>query len=326
MCITTLRPLTLLSLTLLLTRRMATESIYSDDGWRPISNEKLLSGSRRNFIKPEENELNSQTPWHSHSTSPDNTLSRGNFIKLVGASHKAGESLLPQREINANLESGDHNQSTLFYPNNNLDTNYDDDNTPIDNLTTRKAKKLYDSNDSAVENIIEKYNDKELLKLESKHTYAVTEDEDEQITNSNQRNIINEDNGYIYETPKSELSSNVLTNSFIKILSNYNIRSSDKLPNYSLSLRQNSRNSPKNDYTYFYIPIKVPLKYNNPNHLLVDPLLAVFLSNYGYYLPGNYGIQSNYRNIYGYGASNNIHNNKPFGSYKLFSDTDASHK
>ncbi|VVC90499.1 unnamed protein product, partial [Leptidea sinapis] len=272
---------------------MATESIYSDDGWRPISNEKLLSGSRRNFIKPEENELNSQTPWHSHSTSPDNTLSRGNFIKLVGASHKAGESLLPQREINANLESG--------------------------------AKKLYDSNDSAVENIIEKYHDKELLKLESKPTYAVTEDEDEQITNSNQRNIINEDNGYIYETPKSELSSNDLTNTFIKILSNYNIRSSDKLPNYSLSLRQNSRNSPKNDYTYFYIPIKVPLKYNNPNHLLVDPLLAVFLSNYGYYLPGNYGIQSNYRNIYGYGASNNIHNNKPFGSYKLFSDTDASH-
>lgn len=118
---------------------------------------------------------------------------------------------------------------------------------------------------------------------------------------------------------------NHLTKNLFSILAKYNIRTSDKLPNYAISLRQNSRNSDQ-DFIYMQVPIKLPLRYNSPDHLPLDSLLAVFLSNYGYYLPGLYGFQRNYNNLYGYLASNNIHNNQPFGAYKIFSDTDSFHK
>ncbi|CAG9579521.1 unnamed protein product [Danaus chrysippus] len=128
---------------------------------------------------------------------------------------------------------------------------------------------------------------------------------------------------YFYEPFKLKTStSNNFTSNLFSILANYNIRTSDKLPNYALSLRQNSRNSDNHDFIYVYVPIKIPLRYNNANHLPLDPLLAVFLSNYGHYIPGLYGYTRGFSNLYGNLASNNIHNNKPFGSYKLFSDTD----
>ncbi|CAH3996628.1 unnamed protein product [Pieris brassicae] len=146
----------------------------------------------------------------------------------------------------------------------------------------------------------------EIVDSNEKNTYEITED-----VAGEQSNIILEQYQPTEQNP---------TNDFLKILSNYNIRTSDKLPNYSLSLRQNSRQSPGKDFIYINVPVRIPLRYNSPDHLPVDPLIAVLLSNYGHYLPGYYGVHGNYQNLYGYSASNNIHNNKPFGSYKIYSD------
>lgn len=63
------------------------------------------------------------------------------------------------------------------------------------------------------------------------------------------------------------------------------------------------------------IPPK-PLHYNHPEHLTINPYIALLLSHYGKYVPvygSNYGL-------YAYNAVNNYHNNKPFGSYKVYED------
>ncbi|XP_063634669.1 uncharacterized protein LOC134805280 [Cydia splendana] len=114
---------------------------------------------------------------------------------------------------------------------------------------------------------------------------------------------------------------NAYTNKFDHLLSKYNIKNDDRLNNYARSmLRHKKMLYPSNVSP---VPL-IPIRYNSLNHLPVDPLLAVLLSNYGFYLHGFYGLQNNYKNLYGYSASNNIHNNKPFGSYKIYSDTDSS--
>ncbi|XP_063374473.1 uncharacterized protein LOC134662132 [Cydia amplana] len=121
---------------------------------------------------------------------------------------------------------------------------------------------------------------------------------------------------------------NEYTNKFDHLLSKYNIKNDDRLNNYARSmLRHKKMLYPSNESLYpsnaFPVSL-IPVRYNSLNHLPVDPLLAVLLSNYGFYLHGFYGLQNNYKNLYGYSASNNIHNNKPFGSYKIYSDTDSS--
>lgn len=142
--------------------------------------------------------------------------------------------------------------------------------------------------------------------------YEVTEDK----STTSENNYTSENEGYLHIPPTDENQN--LTSTFYKILSKYNINNEDKLQNYDLSLQRKVQNPMRSVYRD-----PLPYGYNNLNHLPVDPLLAVFLSNYGFYLPSLYGIRANYNNLYGYLASNNIHNNKPFGLYKVFSDTDS---
>lgn len=165
-----------------------------------------------------------------------------------------------------------------------------------------------------------------VIKSKPKHNYEVYEPKPEDDSLIKQDDLKTLDTkAYKYGIPIAETKQNNLTSKLFDILSKYNIRSGDKLPNYALSLRQNSRNSNSKDFIYIQVPIKIPFRYNSQNHYPIDPVLAVFLSNYGHYLPGLYGFQRSYHNLYGYLASNNIHNNNPSGSYKIFSDTDSSH-
>ncbi|CAH0723462.1 unnamed protein product, partial [Brenthis ino] len=286
----------------------------SDNGWRPMSNEKVAE--LRNFIKNPRN---------------------------VGFS--AHPDILERREIKIPNES---KQSTKEYgvifpywrEESKKNTDFDFIHKTAPNILelqsdlypkqiVRKAKKIDDtysqSNKNAIdEEDIKKLNNAELNIKSESNNYEVIEN----VRDDEKKEVeeIESTVGYVYEKPKAEAKEmNHLTKNLFSILANYNIRTSDKLPNYALSLRQNSRNSDQ-DFIYMQVPIKLPLRYNSPEHLPLDSLLAVFLSNYGYYLPGLYGFQRNYNNLYGYLASNNIHNNKPFGSYKIFSDTDSFHK
>lgn len=61
-----------------------------------------------------------------------------------------------------------------------------------------------------------------------------------------------------------------------------------------------------------------PVAYNTPEHLPPDPYVALLLSHYGRYIPRP-GISGH--GLYGYTAANNIHNTKPFGSYKIYEDS-----
>ena len=204
-----------------------------------------------------------------------------------------------------------------------ISNDFDQQAVSKDKQKIRKAKKIDEITLPKINsvNIIKSKSNQETTKISS--NYEVTEDTKEVDKQ-------NEDKetkfGYFYAKPKAEIKrreeKNNLTKNLFSILADYNIRTSDQLPNYAISLRQNSRNS-DHDYVYMQVPLRIPLSYNSLNHIPVDSLLAVFLSNYGQYLPGLYGFQRNYNNLYGYLASNNIHNNKPFGSYKIFSDTDT---
>lgn len=57
--------------------------------------------------------------------------------------------------------------------------------------------------------------------------------------------------------------------------------------------------------------------HNSPEHSPPDPYLALLLSHYGRYVPR----PGHYDGIYGYNAANNIHNTRPFGSYKIYDDS-----
>lgn len=154
----------------------------------------------------------------------------------------------------------------------------------------------------------------ELPKTKVKN-YEVTENDTEQDE------IKTAHDDYNYEPPK-----NIESNALFEILSKYNINKGDVLPNYGLSRKPKAQVLLKQNMVVTSKPIhNQVVRYNNLNHLPVDPILAVFLSNYGFYLQGMYGRHNRYHNLYGYLASNNIHNNRPFGFYKIFSDTDSSH-
>lgn len=57
--------------------------------------------------------------------------------------------------------------------------------------------------------------------------------------------------------------------------------------------------------------------HNSPEQPAADPFLALLLSHYGRYIPR----PGHYDGLYGYNAANNIHNTKPFGSYKIYDDS-----
>lgn len=61
-----------------------------------------------------------------------------------------------------------------------------------------------------------------------------------------------------------------------------------------------------------------PVAYNTPEHEPPNPYVALLLSHYGRYIPrpGIFG-----HGLYGYSAANNIHNTRPFGSYKIYDDS-----
>ncbi|KAJ8945977.1 hypothetical protein NQ318_017093 [Aromia moschata] len=65
--------------------------------------------------------------------------------------------------------------------------------------------------------------------------------------------------------------------------------------------------------TYLRLPTK-PATANHPDLVPINPYIALLLSHYGKYLPH----QGTGRGLYGYIASNNYHNNMPFGSYKVY--------
>lgn len=201
--------------------------------------------------------------------------------------------------------------------------------------SVRRSKKLADiDNNFLLNSILPKNNHEyknflkkdDIVKVEEKftendaHTYEVTESYTTE--DSEQEESVVKENGYEYKPP---IKQN-FTNDLIKHLSKYNTKNVDNLQNYALSRRPKAASLVTQDHPHKTLHFRVPIRYNSLNHLPGDPLLAVFLSNYGHYLQGQYGIQNNYNNLYGYLASNNIHNNRPFGFYKLFSDTDSSNK
>lgn len=60
--------------------------------------------------------------------------------------------------------------------------------------------------------------------------------------------------------------------------------------------------------------------FNHPAHLPINPYVALLLSHYGRYIQPAAILGRHQRGIYGYAAANNYHNNKPFGSYKIYED------
>ncbi|XP_013191151.1 uncharacterized protein LOC106135407 [Amyelois transitella] len=191
------------------------------------------------------------------------------------------------------------------------------------------AKSVIHSQDRNLESELNGYLKKDIKDLvdkqETKNTYEVIEDIDQFNTNIEKSNDkTKETNRYEnFDTDKNNPQKN-FTSSFLDILNRNNIKPVDQSTNY-IESRYNRLIIPKQNYMFLQIPLTVPQRYNSPNHLPIDPLVAVFLSNYGYYLPNYYGQRNNYRNLYGYLASNNNHNNLPFGMYKIFSDTDSSY-
>lgn len=201
---------------------------------------------------------------------------------------------------------------------------------PKTDKNVRKSKKITLENNI---NDINKHSDqtKEVfmdLKQESTNKKTVEANDSYEVTENPETIYISKaepsqnHHGYIYKPPKqdSNVTKSNPTETLSKILSKYNLNSKDELQNYAISRVSSAQNTLKSN-----LP-DVPFKVSSFNYLPVNPLLAVLLSNYGYYLPGAFGIRNNYRNLYGYLASNNIHNNKPFGSYKIYSDTDSYNK
>ncbi|XP_049871034.1 uncharacterized protein LOC126370256 [Pectinophora gossypiella] len=213
-------------------------------------------------------------------------------------------------------------------------------------ISVRKAKKI-DTTDFVSEfpdnfvnskeqnvNIESKYTIKQnipsatqSLKEDNVRSYEVTENSEiKDFFYPETNNIIR--SGYIYKAPVANkmVSNSNITGMFLDILDKYKIHKNDNLQNYAKSRIASVQKSVPPQVIYLPLPLKVLHRYNSLNHLPVDPMLAVLLSNYGIYLPYSYGLHNNYRNLYGYLASNNIHNNLPFGPYKVFADTDSSSK
>lgn len=133
-----------------------------------------------------------------------------------------------------------------------------------DDLTTSKNNDIYKT---PVENM--------------RNVYEVTENPESFDPNAAESKRF-EDLGYIYGPPKTldHPDNSNYVDLLSKTLLKYNIDANDQLQNYALSKRN------KNINTAMLNLVNIPHRFNSMNHLPVDPLLAVFLSNYGYYLRG----------------------------------------
>lgn len=173
------------------------------------------------------------------------------------------------------------------------------------------------------------------------HKYTKTEkldkyNEEKEAVNDlvSEQTKVQDTTGYTYDPPpvkenESIELENEFNNLFLEILSKYGINREDKLSNYELSRQpqkfahQNLRDS----QNILYLPVPIThLPYhghNSPYYVPVNPLLALFLSNFGYHLPGYHlnRVNGKYTNLYGNLASNNVHNNQPLGAYKISSDS-----
>ncbi|XP_045767445.1 uncharacterized protein LOC123868843 [Maniola jurtina] len=316
------------------------QNVYPDNGWRPMSIEKVLE-LQKDFIKTPNVHFefeNSPKP----PTSVMDDFENKKFVKIIQTNEITKK---PTENNEVVLSEQDRNEYQelikIIHPPRKEIITLDDTNTLFNhekqNQRLRKAKKINNSNIVLLLNspriTDQRKSDEKRAKenelneeIDSTKNYEVKEklEEDTQAAPAHNLFYPKEFKHQIPKSAKADTKNN-LTASLLEILANYNIRTSDNLRNYDISLRQNSRNSYNPDFAFASVPLKVPIRYNNPNHLLVDPLLAVFLSNYGHYLPSLFGIHGGYNNLYGYLASNNIHNNKPFGAYKIFSDTDSFH-
>ncbi|CAH1635874.1 unnamed protein product [Spodoptera littoralis] len=298
------RAFVLLTLFNLAIQISAEQTIYSD-GWIPMSHNDIYEQIRRGTI------TTTQYPVYLSTKTLDDFDNNLN-VEQRSIKQKANDvfkdiSAMSKEPEPTNIKIDKFDQTTVYTKEN-----------------IRKAKKVWDPNiDTRFDNVLA------LPEVDSKpdvstektfdvitaatYTYEVTERVD---TSPAEDSYTTESAGYQYNPPTDENQN--LTSTFYRILSKYNIKTEDKLPNYELSLQRKVQ-IPTRDTNR----VLIPYRYNSLNHLPADPLLAVFLSNYGFYLPSLYGIKANYNNLYGYLTSNNIHNNKPFGLYKVFSDTDS---
>ncbi|CAB3227458.1 unnamed protein product [Arctia plantaginis] len=288
----------------------SSEYIISSDGWVPITRDHVYNPT--NFI---------HTPLKPHTIT-------SNTIKVIKAQNDQEKDSKLTKQLDSFLQSG----STPFLGFR-ASVNVDDkttveNNENIRNATEslRKAKKILERSDEnylghasmrKYDSVLEQNVGGKVPTITNRaNRYEVEEPEED--TDNHQdadQDTLEQGFGYDYTPP---LPQNLnFSSTLINILSKYNIKTDEKLQNYDLSRQRKAKIPfvPEISYSRH--------RYNSLNHLPVDPLLAVFLSNYGFYIPSLYGIKSNYNNLYGYLASNNIHNNRPFGLYKIFSDTDS---
>ncbi|XP_028178911.1 uncharacterized protein LOC114366280 [Ostrinia furnacalis] len=329
---------------LVIFKASSTHILIPQNEWIPLSKEEVLRtlnrGDRRNtdFSDKQKPHLLSTPTLSTFITNNANAVKQVQPMKTLKLNeqnayyHLAPDKITSVNDLQSNLP-GNHEEAlqeniiaTTSKGNLELKSNKLEDKDTKDAIDTnfRRAKaisKIYypnsvDINEERSENL-RKHNYGLEQENNQPKLYEVTEDTrefEEEQSEAEQRP------GYFYIPPNpSHSKANNLTNKFLDILSKYNIQPNENLSNYALSRR--SKNHDRfNGYMFVPIPIRDFSQFSN----LSLGSLAVLLSNYGFYLPGAYGIHGKYRNLYGYLASNNIHNNKPFGSYKIFSDTDSS--
>lgn len=257
------------------------------------------------------------TPLKSHTIT-------SNPVKIIKVQNDQEKEIKPIMKINSSAESLS-GFIALAKVNDKMPV---ENNEDIRNVSEswRKAKQIIEQADEKNEDFlgqetIKKYDSVleedvggEITTIPKRvNRYEVEEDIDN--NQDIEKDNIEEGFGYDYSPPVAQNLN--FSSTLIKILSKYNIKADDHLQNYDLSRQRKVKVPFVPEISHFRY------RYNSLNHLTVDPLLAVFLSNYGFYIPSLYGIKSNYNNLYGYLASNNIHNNRPFGLYKIFSDTDS---
>lgn len=100
-------------------------------------------------------------------------------------------------------------------------------------------------------------------------------------------------NGYFYNKP---ISQN------IKIFKDYYDKPEYSFPDLTAVILELNR---------LIQAIEKTKSYNSVLHIPTNPTLALILSHYG-----KYTIETPKHHSYSYAASNNVHNNKPFGQYK----------
>ncbi|CAG4966987.1 unnamed protein product [Parnassius apollo] len=310
------------------------KEIFNTNGWRPISRERALHGFDDSKVSDFNFKQGYQQTTNNFGLEERNLESQENSRNLFEPGSVTFSGAIAKNEHGQDVNRDDRTENSDFQI----------------ISTTERYRKAKDISSKTFYNVVNDIastqnktkpnsvdvdtQQKEVYKNKNidSNEYEVTENNEyEEFLKGDESNFnINKDLDNQYYTINKMFPANRgndendFTSKLLNILSNYNIRVNDVLPNYELSRETTRRSPPKQEFLLLPIPIRYSSRHNSLNHVTVDPLLAVFLSNYGYYLPGQYGSHNNYQNLYGYLASNNIHNNKPFGSYKIFADTDSS--